>query len=107
MDVCKEAVSCHSTLWSLSIPVDNHSMLQYLKTANASSVYTGVGLTQWVVWRSYIPMFSILHLKQKRPFIHSHSGVHCFVSVSVDDLHSGLTNHMNVGYARTCAKATE
>lgn len=40
--------------------------------------------------------------------IHSfHYRVHCFVSVWVDDLHSGLTNHMKVGYARICAQEAE
>lgn len=43
----------------------------------------------------------------KRPFINFYYRVHCFVSVLVDDLHSGSTNHMKVGYARTCAHRAE
>lgn len=43
----------------------------------------------------------------KRPFINFYYRVHCFVSVLVDDLHSGSTNHRKVGYARTCAQRAE
>lgn len=62
------------------------------------AVYIAIGLKQ-KCWRCVI-LF-------KRPFIHFHYIVHCFVSEWVDDLHSGLTNHMKVGYARICAQEAE